>query len=305
MKPIYPIFAIVQFIVLVMNPALAQPVILEDFENWHVIPNAFGAMDPDSFTSTNLKTSAANRKAISRSTDAYHGQYALQLSPLIAPDSSTYLTSAIVNGIAFCDETNAYKLYLDQGGLPRRSGSPTIFGYYKFIPDSGATADSAFVYVGAKKYNFNQDTVDVCTDYFYLAPVNQYTSFSFRAFCPSIVYDTVIVAFLYTSNNTSFFPKGKLLIDYISSQKNTGVADISMDANWKILTKQEQRLLSITAPPKHEGAELYILDNQGRLVHQATVQNQYEYPFSTAGIYYCRLLNKQGLLLAQQKLVVY
>ncbi len=82
------LLVILSFITTVLN---AQYIKNAGFENWHVVPGTSGQEDPDFWESNNKGLDSTLGYGVSKSTDAYSGNYALKLTPTKDPARSAQI----------------------------------------------------------------------------------------------------------------------------------------------------------------------------------------------------------------------
>jgi len=273
-----------------------QTITNSDFENWISLPNTFGGMDPQNWTSTNAATAGANTKGITRSTDKYSGTYALALSELITPSANDTLTSAIVLGQAPLDFSN-YKLDYEKGGQVFTKMIASVNGYYKFSKGT-SSFDSAYAlvmlkdaatagYLGIGKYGFS--------------PSASYIPFQInitQLITPGGPPDSLLIAFFYKSNNSSPLPQGKLLIDSLYYKNIVNTTGIYEEHNFGFtlfpnpFSETIYLNFGITGDYKID-----VLSIEGRLIQEHALKNanncELKIEETEKGIYFIRCISSE------------
>jgi hypothetical protein len=183
------------------------------FETW----STFGTSptdyeDPTAWKSTN-GTVAFNAQPVNKSTDSHTGTYAAEIKVTSVFGSIVPVT--LTNGDVPNDFTD-YQINYEKAGTAVSIKPNSVSGYYKFTPDA-ASFDSAYAVVILKKWNGStSDTVGLGSLTF--APASSYTAFNIPVtYTSTDMPDSIVVAFFNkATQDPSFSPTGKLLIDDIS-----------------------------------------------------------------------------------------
>jgi hypothetical protein len=245
-----------------------------DFENWTAIPNTFGGEDPAQWKSTNAATAGGNIKAITKDPDAYHGNYALQIKPLISFDENDTITAGIVLGTAPLSFSHPYKLTYEKGGLPAPYQKVTsVQGYYKLIKGF-QTFDSVYAIVHCKD---GSAPGLAGTGYFLFDTASSYKRFVVNLQQAGTACDTLMIAFLYRSNSSTPFSNAELLVDSLTvsggSVTITGTVTTRLPSEQEPfpflvrLAKNEIQILT------HTSGKFFIqlLSIEGRLLYQREI----------------------------------
>lgn len=244
---------------------IADSIVNGGFEIWKDIPNTFGGQDPEHWTSTNKVTAGSNLKGIAKTTDAYSGAFALELTPLISGDSNQFRTSAVVLGVAKLNGSD-FSIDYDHSGVPYRSNIPYLTGFYKYIPDT-MYLDSAYIRVTTQVGNWESGQGGLA-----LSPTNIYKPFRVKVFSGHFgKVDTLQVGFFYQSNSTSINPKGKLIIDEVRGSFNDPVSVRGKDQVDKIAVFPNPFNSKLTIDLGTEDQwEILLTDISGRICYNTS-----------------------------------
>ncbi len=278
----------------IIKEAFAQtyPITNGDFEDWYVISNTNGVMDPVDWRSFNQWTIKTNIAAVSRSTDAFHGQYALQITPLRSNNITDTLTCGIMNGNPIVDSVN---LTFSWAGSGCQNPKQKIYGYYKYVPDSNF-ADSAYMEI------FTSGPGNLYGSYAFNAS-NNYTLFEVSAYGFSDPTQTLGLVFYYRSNDTSSAPKGKLLIDFLSTSKPNGMVESFVKERVHVYPNPVQQHMQILIPENMRQQEVFLqlMTIEGKeikagfqLLRHESDKLLFERKGLPAGIYFARLIATDG-----------
>jgi hypothetical protein len=193
------------------NNMFAQKQIVADFEEWTPLNGWPGVEEPLGWTSLNRFTAPLGKVSVKKSTQAYHGNYSVEIRPLASSSLNSTRVTYILNGAARID-SNTFQFDTLGWGVPRPSGFQRLWGYYRYAPDS-MNQDSAYLFVlsrkGSERY-FLGNIVFSANDTFSLF---ECWLSGFPAFEP----DTLSIGVFYSTNDTSAQPKGRLWIDFLTS----------------------------------------------------------------------------------------
>lgn len=261
-----------------------------DFEKWVDVPHTFGGQDPEHWTSSNGASAGSNRKGVAKSTDAYSGQYALEITPLTSGNASEFRTAAVVLGKAQWNGSD-FSIDYEHSGVPYTSNIPYITGYYKLSIDS-SFKDT--VYVRATTQVGNWESGD---GGFKFTPTLSYQPFTMKVYSGHFgKIDTLQLGFFYKSNNTSMSPKGKLLIDQLKGtfDDRVGIQKISLD-NYSIFPIPCTSILTIETNHAKD-FELELMELNGRVLYKKTEINRSELDVAglKPGMYLVRVTDSFG-----------
>lgn len=209
---------------------------------------------------------------ISRSTDSYSGEYAIQLVNEVREDGSidpsTITTSDISNGPPV-------------GGLPYSNMSDTLCGYYKFIAPEGQFASvSAMIFAGGNNIGGNYQQLPPAVSYSYFElPLNTFS-----------VPDTLGVEITSASWPFDDDQEGNtLIVDHVqlkSAPLNVAGIDRS---GLSLFPNPVRNELNIRLPREFSTNEtLFIYDQSGKCIHSVLVtQKQFrmDTSFLASGLY--------------------
>ncbi|MBX7204252.1 MAG: T9SS type A sorting domain-containing protein [Bacteroidia bacterium] len=242
-----------------INPSGAQtnPITNGSFENWNTIPNTGGAMDPANWRSFNQYTTNGNIAGISQSPDVYRGFYSLQITPLKSPSLNDTLTSGIMSGNPGIDP---FDLAFSWAGSGFSNPEQTIYGYYKYSPDT-AFADSAYLIL----YATGSGNL---WGYYTFTPSATYKLFEVTATGNTAATTNLSMVFYYRSNNTLAVPKGKLLIDELSTDNPNSINKKILQNDARVYPNPAGTTLYISIPEnlKNKRPVLRLTTMQGKLI---------------------------------------
>lgn len=193
------------------NNMFAQKQIVADFEEWIPLTGWPGVEEPLGWSTLNRFTAPLGKVSVKKSTQAYHGNYAVELTPLPSSSLNSTKVTYMLNGAARIDSNTFQFDTLGWGVDKPVLGYSRIYGYYRFIPDTNYT-DSAYLTVLIRKGML-----------YYLGnlSLNPSDTFSFFEFQPEgfigFIRDTLSIGIFYSTNDTSAQPKGRLWIDFITT----------------------------------------------------------------------------------------
>ena len=217
---------------------LNQPSMMNnDFESWHSVP----AERPLSWRS--------ERQGTGRSTDAYDGIYAAELTTFTGPDRGAIVARGgqLSTGY-YSEQCNCLT-----GGNPYTLKKDALVFYYKYAPAAG-TDDRAQVDIILRKNGQN-----VWMNNMFLGAAADYTRAEF-AFDQAIEPDSVIILFLSTEwNNKAISYEGSVLkiddVHFKSEETPTGVNRIPKVNGMNIYPNPTSGNLSIELPSDNAGTE--------------------------------------------------
>ncbi len=237
--------------------AQTNPITNGSFESWNTIPNSGGAMDPANWRSFNQYTVNGNIAGISQSPDVYRGFYSLQITPLKSASLNDTLTSGIMSGYPGIDP---FDLSFSWTGSGFSNPEQKIYGYYKYTPDT-AFADSAYLILYATG-------TGNLWGYHTFTPAATYSLFEVTATGNPTATSNLSMVFYYRSNNTLAVPKGKLLIDELSTdnpnsiEKKTGREQVQAYPN----PAENTVYISVPENLKNKRPALRLTTAQGKLI---------------------------------------
>ncbi len=245
------------FMYTIPSRAQTNPITNGSFENWNTIPNTGGAMDPTNWRSFNQYTANGNIAAISQSPDVYRGFYSLQITPLKSASLNDTLTSGIMSGNPGIDP---FDLSFSWTGSGFSNPEQKIYGYYKYTPDS-AFADSAYLILYAAG-------TGNLWGYHTFTPASTYTLFEVTATGNPVATTNLSMVFYYRSNNTLAVPKGKLLIDELSTDNPNSVAKKAGREEVQAYPNPAENNVYISVPEnlKNKRPALRLTTTQGKLI---------------------------------------
>ena len=275
-------------------PSRAQtnPITNGSFENWNTIPNSGGAMDPANWRSFNQYTVNGNIAGISQSPDVYRGFYSLQITPLKSASLNDTLTSGIMSGYPGIDP---FDLAFSWTGSGFSNPEQKIYGYYKYTPDT-SFADSAYLILYATG-------TGNLWGYHTFTPSATYKLFEVTATGNPTATTNLSIVFYYRSNNTLAVPKGKLLVDELSTDNPNGIEKKAGREEVRAYPNPAGTTLYIPVPDhlQNKRPALRLTTSQGKLITDG-----FDYTFATAesivftrknlpaGIYVATLYTESG-----------
>jgi hypothetical protein len=151
-----------------------------DFEYW----TPAGSEEPDNWLTSNAASMNSGGPSVTKTTDAYEGQYAARLENMVIMNSDTM--SFITNGHIGQNGP--------EGGMPVTHNPDKLSFYYKYFPVGPDTALAALI---SYRYDATGDsTVKIEEIYVNLNSVSNYTYFEIQATYDSVpLADTVNIAF--------------------------------------------------------------------------------------------------------------
>jgi hypothetical protein len=302
------LFSFIMAMCLVIGKAQSPPPVPNGlFSEWDSLPG--GAEDPRYYLSINeASMMQGNREVIRRTTDAHTGDYALEITPLISPDTNTFLTASVVMGTPDIDTANLAVAL--NGGLTYKHTfyitPPPLYFYYKFIP-STLSIDSVFVVCQTFQYNAGSDSMELTTHSMESLP--PYSDYHLGASSTSgwsiwINVDSISISFHYKSNNTSTAPTGKFIIDSLSFiyPGNISVTNNIPDADFRIFPNPFSDYLQLEAGQGQ--FEIEFTDMNGRNIYRQRVSagQRIENLNLPAGNYIARLYDENGKMIKVQKM---
>ena len=285
------IYSIAIIFVVNLNFTLAQQDIVNgDFEFWDTIPGTNGLEDPVGWTSNNFGISTCTTgtylPGISKSNDAYSGQYSLRFTP---SNSLSGNGSRIGMFEGNCIFNNCYYFLCDY--YPVTYIHQKIVGYYKFHADISVN-DTANIHAIQIHYDSITGFPETArSGGIWFTPAQNWTYFEIP-----IGYDTFIpmqgdvfrITINLFSNNTSTNPQGFLLIDSLAIVPEI-VTSIEKEKylRLKVSPNPAQEKLVIESSASFNNFEL--CDLSGRIIKSGPFEKEMDVGFLSKGIYFLRL----------------
>lgn len=274
------------------NCLAQQEVVNGDFEFWDTIPGTNGLEDPVGWTSNNYVlfncTTGVYTNGISKSMDAYSGNYSLKITKTNHPDNSSISMS----------EGNCF--YADCWGFscdyyPVTYNHQKIVGYYKFIQDSvlPVTANIHTIQIHYDSITGIPSTARSGSIWF--TPSNNWTYFEVYIgyyTLPPIQGEVFTININLLSNFSSGNPQAYLLIDSLALVPEVVTG----------LTEEPSLKLILSPNPVHdklkiESSTLFdnfvLCDLSGRVIQSGPFEKEIDVNFLRKGIYFLRLKGKE------------
>ncbi|HPE86161.1 MAG: PCMD domain-containing protein [Bacteroidales bacterium] len=208
--------AVILFLVMLSASTAAQELPNSGFEIWY---NQGNYMNPQEWDTPNSALSFLGITPVTRSNDAYSGDYSLRLETkslftAIVPAVATLgtITVDLVNQNAAID-----------GGIPYTNRPQRMEGFYKYTPQG---IDSCAFIALFFKYNTELNQRDTLGHAMFFNPnaVTEWTHFSAEVNWSSTANpDTTNIILLSTSNVAQTLPGSVLLADNISYESGVGI----------------------------------------------------------------------------------
>ena len=245
-----------------INLCLAQQDIANgDFEFWDTIPGTNGLEDPIAWPSNNLGlatcTSGNYITGVSKSTDAYSGNFSVRISPSnngLAGGWSNKVGIGLVTGN--CIPTNCFGIGCDSI-YPVSYRHQKVVGYYKYFPDP-LVWDTVRLDYYQNFYNTVSGMAEQLSfNYKWFQPASNWTYFEVPI---AYFYPLPITAFefsigvVYHSTNISALTEAYFLLDSLAIVPDitTGLNEISLRKTVRLSPNPAGELLTITSVEKFD-----------------------------------------------------
>ncbi len=269
-----------------------------NFENWHTIPNIPNAEDPDFWTSTNIMPpNTGFNLGITKSTDAYEGNYALKIMPKRFQPSHFWLGDTTGSVISY-GISNPTALLHDGGFYIKDTVvfiPSKLTGYYKRIKTNYTSIDTAYI-----KILLNN-----------IGTVFGFSRYGESGFSPTTTYqyfevdilgdpraDSIGISIFYESNDTSSTNGGYLLIDDLGIEPLVSTDDLK-DVSIKVYPNPSSDYLYIEQGENKRIERIELFDLQGRLMKSVDniqqSQQKIDIRALERGYYMMRITSEQGI----------
>ncbi len=283
------------FLVQITQPLFAQQDIVNgDFELWDTIPGTNGLEDPVGWKSNNEPIynclNGNYISGISKSTDAYSGNFSLKISPSNNPSSFFSNMSRIIHTSDTCSQSNYNCNSMTCYYTPMTYQYQKLMGYNKFLPDT-ALNDTARIGVTLINETYTPgNPFGSGGGEFGFPPSSQWTYFEFviGGNNLNIPSDKFIVGIWMASYNLSTDPNGYLLLDDLEivalPVSNNNLQD-KLDC--KLSPNPANDLLSIQTTSLFQ--HYHISNIFGKSIEHAFFKNNIDVSSLPSGIYFLEL----------------
>ncbi len=275
----------------------AQSIPNNSFEQW-IDHGSY--MEPQAWHTLNPYSQVFNSIGVTRSTDAYDGNYSVQLETTEIIGLYTIpglITFADLN-IDFINGNYSYS-----GGLSISQRVTSMSGMFKY---TGVDNDSAVVLFYNFKNNGGQrDTIG--TGYTFLHNTNAWTKFTVTMeYKNNNIPDTLNILFLSSGNAQAMHIGSKLLVDSLALQTNTGIISLPYYP-LAVKTYPNPAFRSITFETKKPDNDriINVFDIAGKLVERFAFpqkKSTFKIDKLTIGTYFFDI-NKSGKILSIGKFI--
>ncbi len=207
--------------------------------------------------------------SVSKSTDAYTGDYSAKIETINAFGGSVQVPGVITLAQINVDFISVS--YSISGGLPLKENVSRLSGMYKY---QGVAGDSATVLI----YNFKRDNDgDIDTIGYgsgYLLDADSWTPFTINMqYLNSHVPDTFNVIIL--SSALVLRPGSTLLVDSLTIETNTGIINLDFDQiSVNIYPNPSSDFVQFETLDIEQGRQISIFDVNGRQVYTNDFSNR-------------------------------
>lgn len=274
-----------------------QDIVNGDFEFWDTIPGTNGLEDPVGWKSNNQTIHNCPNgnyiTGISKSTDAYSGNFALKINP-INNIGGWGDNAGIVLTPGNCSYFDCFDLPCDQNLVTYRHGK--IVGYYKYFQDPAVYDTVRLVSIQPLYDSLGNAWDNLSFTYKWFQPANVWTYFEIPVqyfYGPSFQGVVFNLGVKFFSTNISPTPSGYFLLDSLAI-----VPDLTTG-----LTKQSKNSLIILSPnPADEILTISciepfyyfeIMDLRGSIVKIGSFSKTLDVTYLKKGIYFVRLQGKE------------
>jgi len=271
----------------------SQPALMNgDFESWE---------SQTLYMPADWYSQYSQGDVISRTTDAYAGDYAIELKTFLGNNNNGPAAQPGMISTGYYPD-NCTDNCIEHGGYPFSNQIDTLAFWYKYSPSAD---DSAVITLNLKK---NGSNIHWTGTYLHAAETYQYKEVPFNAWQTP---DTVIVQLMSTTwqNNAISFVGSDLKIDemHFKSQLNTGIKNYKNDNSISISPNPSngkfQLAVSGSQFAKNYNVEIYNI--RGEEIYKSQIRNpKSEIDLSTqpGGIYFIKIHNGQTVL--SKKIVI-
>lgn len=295
MKKLIPTIALI--LLAQINFVLAQQdVVNGNFEFWDTIPSTNGLEDPVGWVSNNktiYNCSSGNYiTGISKSTDAYSGNYSLKLTPTNTGSYSDRTIISLTQGN--CTFTDCFQLPCDGQLVTYRHGK--IVGYYKYSPDP-TVLDTVHLLSAQPLYDSLGNPWDnLSFTYKWFQPAVDWTYFEIPVqylYGPSFIGVDFGLGISFYSMNLSSTPSAFFLLDSLAivPDLTTGAPKHSTNALVRLSPNPAEEILTISSLEPFYNYE--IMDLHGRVVLSGKFSNTLDLSYLNKGIYLVRFQGKE------------
>jgi hypothetical protein len=267
------------------------------FEAWETFS---GYEDPQLWNTPNQYTSLIGVTVVSKSTDAYSGDFSAKL------ETKNVLTFKAPGLLTLADFTVNIinQTYSFSGGIPLTDRVNKMTGMFKY---SGANGDSASIMIISFRYNAeSQQTDTVGLGYGFLHDASDWTEFTVNMSPLSEAQPDTFNVIIMSSGSFDLNVGSTLYVDDLSVETLTGIIQLSEElSNVKVYPNPVSDFVKFEIENEGENMELSLFDSSGRQVKKLTFSgkttevNLSNFP---AGVYSYRIA-KNGKLLGSGSFV--
>ncbi|HEY9113652.1 MAG TPA: T9SS type A sorting domain-containing protein [Bacteroidales bacterium] len=260
------------------------------FEVWEPFS---GYEDPQSWNTPNQYTSLIGVTVVSKSTDAYSGDYSAML------ETKNVLTFKAPGLLTLADFTVNITAgtYTFSGGIPLTDKVNKMTGMFKY---SGANGDSASVMIISFRHPEGQEIDTVGIGYGFLHDASDWSSFTVNMYPMSDAQPDTFNVIIMSSGSFDLNVGSVLYVDDLSLETVTGIINLSKETtNVKVYPNPVSDFVKFELENDGENLELSVFDNAGRQVERLTFSgksteiNLGNFP---AGVYSYRITDASKLI---------
>ncbi len=283
------------------------------FENWQEISTQ-KKEDPINWRSINVLLPDSVERGIRKSTDAYEGNYSLELFPVLPVLGKDSALTAICLGSPLLRNGMKEKDYIKVSGLPFNHFGPFIKlnGYYKYKP-SESSKDSAYAQVSLKDVSSLGGNMMMAFGQSGFTPQEEWTPFTVNVKPVATansdgMADSIVVLFFYKSNNKLAEGTGRLLIDDLSLDLSTGLEELAPER--KVFMCPNPTNTNFTFYQNGNNiTKIVMVDVLGRFMKEITLtaeisQTVIDVSNLSTGVYQIRCLDEKGDIIDTKPLVI-
>jgi hypothetical protein len=271
------------------------------FENWAM---QSGIEEPDGWETFNqLNDSLGAPILVTKTTDAFAGTYAVQLTAQSYTDPSTNQPDSAYGTMLTGDiNSNFTANYM---GFPYNQLATSLNGHYKY---AGVNGDSAMITVFLRKWDSSMNYSNmVGMGQRKLGNASAYTAFSVPiSLFGNIPPDTAFIEISSANYTTSYHVGTVLKVDNLSFTTSTGVTEpLSGDDRISAYPNPSSGTVNIVSPYKGIST-MRIFDANGRLVHSSQLQGKYELETGQwpEGLYLYHVIGESNEEIGKGKIIV-
>lgn len=262
------------------------------FEQWEQFT---GYEDPQGWNTPNQYTSLIGITVVTKSTDAYSGEYSamLETKDLLG---GLYQAPGLLTLADFTVDITA-GTYTFSGGIALADKVNKLTGMFKY---SGANGDSASVGMVSFRHPEGQEIDTVGIGYGFMHNASDWTTFTVNMYPISEAQPDSFNLIIMSSGSFDLNVGSVLYVDDLSLETVTGIIDLSKEFTAvKVYPNPVSDFVKFEIENEGENLELSLFDNAGRQIEQLTFSgkstevNLSNFP---AGVYSYRVSDKSNLL---------